>query len=120
VRAATPAVFELLQQRESGAPMPTVGEVVPGLEAVRTLTLPPDAGAIGRTVAELDVHASTGATVLAVQRAENVTFAPRNEVVLVEGDVVALVGTGEAVDRARALLVAPGPTTSPPGIVDAT
>jgi CPA2 family monovalent cation:H+ antiporter-2 len=113
VRAVTPAIFELLQQRESGTPTPTVGEVLPGLEAVRTLTLPPQARAVGRTLGELSVHARTGATVLAVQHGESVEFAPRNDVVLDAGDVVALVGTAEAVDRARALLAAPAPPSGP-------
>jgi hypothetical protein len=49
-----------------------------------------------------------------------VTFSPRNDVVLAAGDVVALVGTVEAVERARALLAAPRPSTGPPGTVDAT
>jgi hypothetical protein len=45
-----------------------------------------------------------------------VEFAPRNDVVLDAGDVVALVGTAEAVDRARALLAAPAPGTGSPEI----
>ena len=65
--------------------------------------------AVGRTLAELDLRGLTGATVLAIQRGDSGRSFPSGHEVLRAGDVLALAGTEEAIEAARALLGSPAP-----------
>ncbi|WP_395854947.1 cation:proton antiporter regulatory subunit [Cystobacter fuscus] len=60
--------------------------------------------AVGRTLAELNLRGMTGATVLAIRRGEDKVVVPTADEQLREGDVLALAGTHEAIDSARAVL----------------
>lgn len=71
---------------------------------VCTLRLAPAARGAGRTIAELDLRAVTGATLLQINRASGPLAAPSAQTRLEPGDEVMLVGTQEQVDAARALL----------------
>lgn len=71
---------------------------------VLTLRLGPGAKGAGRTIAELDLRAATGATLLQINRAAGVIPAPSPQTRLEPGDEVLLVGTGEQVDAARRAL----------------
>lgn len=77
----------------------------PGITGVR---LPPQAPAVGQTLAELDLRAVTGATVIAIARATGEVVSPSGHERLAESDVLGLVGAPEAVERARALLLGAG------------
>ena len=55
--------------------------------------------AVGRTLAELDLRGLTGATVLAITRGEQGVVVPTAHEVLPAGDVLALAGTHDAVER---------------------
>jgi CPA2 family monovalent cation:H+ antiporter-2 len=92
--------------------MARVREVLPGLGAPEPARLAAGSAAIGRTLRELDLRGVTGATVLAITRPAGGGFEPRlptGREVLVAGDVLALAGTSEAVEAARALLATEGP-----------
>jgi CPA2 family monovalent cation:H+ antiporter-2 len=99
--------------------MARVREVLPGLGAPEPARLAPGSPAVGRTLRELDLRGVTGATVLAITRpaavgGEGVDQGPEPRLptgreVLAAGDVLALAGTQEAVDAARALLAPPAP-----------
>jgi CPA2 family monovalent cation:H+ antiporter-2 len=87
--------------------MARVSDVLPGLGAPEPARLGAASPAVGRTLRELDLRGVTGATVLAITRPAGGAVEPRlptGREVLEAGDVLALAGTREAVDAARALL----------------
>lgn len=76
----------------------------PGMVGVR---LPAGAPAVGRTLAELDLRAVTGASVVAVGRAGAAVVSPTGHERLCADDLLGLVGAPEALERARAHLLGP-------------
>jgi CPA2 family monovalent cation:H+ antiporter-2 len=60
--------------------------------------------AIGKSIAETTLRAATGASVVAMVRGTDYLASPSPDQRLEAGDLLYLVGTREAVDRARALL----------------
>jgi CPA2 family monovalent cation:H+ antiporter-2 len=62
--------------------------------------------AVGRTLAELDLRARTGATVVTIQRHGQRVVLPTGHERLEPGDVLALVGSEEALARALGVLAA--------------
>jgi CPA2 family monovalent cation:H+ antiporter-2 len=79
--------------------------LLPGLDVVVRTVLAPSDGAVDRTLTELDLRARSGATVVAIHREENDLVLPTGRERLLAGDVLALTGTRESVEKARALLV---------------
>ena len=90
----------------SGAVEAEIGQVLPGLGSPVRFTLSQGSPAVGRTLASLNLRGATGATVLAIARAGEEVLVPTGHEVLRVDDVLALAGTGEAVEAARALLSA--------------
>ena len=86
-----------------------IGQVLPGLGSPVRFTLSQDSPAVGRTLASLNLRGTTGATVLAIARAGEEVLVPTGHELLRVDDVLALAGTGEAVEAARALLSSRGP-----------
>lgn len=84
--------------------------LLPGLDRVLALPLPGDAPAVGRTLAQLDLRAKCGATVVAIHKPNAEVILPTGHERLEAGDVLALAGATDAIDRARALLLVPPPT----------
>jgi CPA2 family monovalent cation:H+ antiporter-2 len=81
-----------------------VEQLLPGLGALTAVRLEAPSPAIGRTLAELNLRALTGASVLAITREEGNVIAPSASDFLRAGDVLALTGTQEAIEAARTLL----------------
>jgi len=109
VRAGSELILELLQSNPSGeqaAPIgPQLENVLPGFGGLVSVTLESTSPAVGRSLAELDLRARTGATVLAIGRGGSGGFAtPTPTEPLVAGDVLALTGSDEALVAAKALL----------------
>jgi CPA2 family monovalent cation:H+ antiporter-2 len=77
--------------------------LLPGLGTPVAFPLAPDSTAVGKTLAQLNLRAATGATVLAIVRGEQGVL-PTADQPLLAGDVLALAGTQEALAAARALL----------------
>ncbi|TBR19330.1 hypothetical protein EPO15_14365 [bacterium] len=71
---------------------------------VMSLRLGPGAKGAGRSIAELDLRAATGATLLQINRGTGHIPAPSPQTRLEAGDEVMLVGTQEQVEAARGLL----------------
>ena len=98
------------------APAGELGELseeLAGLGAVRTLRLDATSVAVGRTLAELDLRARTGASVIALTRA-GAALTPTGHERLASDDLLALTGTSEAIAAARLVLTAaPLPGASP-------
>ncbi|MBU8894614.1 potassium transporter [Corallococcus sp. H22C18031201] len=78
--------------------------LLPGMGDPESISLIPTSPAVGRTLAELDLRGMTGATVLAIRRGDADVLVPTAQEVLRAGDVLALAGTHEAIDAARAVL----------------
>ncbi len=70
------------------------------------VTLPSNSASLGKNLAQINLRALTGATVLAIVRAGKPTLMPNALETLSAGDVVALAGSHEAVEAARELLQA--------------
>lgn len=88
--------------------------LLPGLGAPASVRLEETSPVAGKTLAQVNLRGLTGATVLAIQRGEESLSVPTAQEVLRVGDVLALTGTGEAVDAAKALLSGVEPAAPPP------
>jgi len=111
VRAGAQVIVEALGSgRAASAPAPRdplaeVHALLPGLGDLVTVRLTPESDATGKTLAELNLRGLTGATVLAITRAEGGTAVPNAGDRLREGDVLTLAGTREAIESARSLVL---------------
>ncbi len=102
VRAGSEMLLELMRQPE--APLASVETVLPGFGDLASITIGPTSSAIGRSLAELDLRARTGATVLAIARGQETGLAtPSPTEPLRAGDVLAMAGSSEAIASARVL-----------------
>ncbi len=110
VRAGAEIVVEALAKQTRA--MKTVDDhtlddmrkILPGLGTPTPIQLAPGGYAVGKSLAQLNLRGVTGATVLALTRGDHGIVAPDASEILRGGDVVALVGTHEAVEAARILL----------------
>jgi CPA2 family monovalent cation:H+ antiporter-2 len=111
VRAGAQVIVEALGSgRAANAPAPRdplaeVHALLPGLGDLVAVRLTPESDATGKTLAELNLRGLTGATVLAITRADGGTAVPNAGDRLRDGDVLTLAGTREAVESARALVL---------------
>jgi CPA2 family monovalent cation:H+ antiporter-2 len=107
VRAGSELILELLTHpQEHPEALAQVETLLPGFGGTTSITITADTPAVGRSLAELDLRARTGATVLAIGRGEHGMATPSPTEPLQVGDVLALAGSSEAIDAARNLLTA--------------
>ena len=78
--------------------------VLPGLGDLKPIPIADQSPARGKTLAELNLRGRTGASVVAIRRGENSILVPTGREALKAGDVLALAGTHEAIERARSVL----------------
>ncbi len=83
-----------------------VSKVLPGLGEPVSLRIEPGSPLARQTLAGVNLRGHTGATVLAILRGGQQILMPSGDETLHEGDVLAVVGSHEAVESARALIVA--------------
>jgi CPA2 family monovalent cation:H+ antiporter-2 len=128
VRAGSEMILELMRQPTHAAhlasvpalpTLETIETVLPGFGGLVSLALAPSSPAVGRSLAELDLRARTGVTVLAIARGDNGTVTPSPTEPLHAGDVLAMAGSDEAIAAARSLL-APVPDEVPDAPATAT
>ena len=81
-----------------------VHQLLPGLGALAAVRLDPGTAVIGRTLAQVNLRGRTGATVLAITRTDGGVLVPTAKERLRAGDVLAVAGTHEAIEAARAAL----------------
>lgn len=93
----------------------TVGKILPGLGDPVSLRIEPGSPLDGQTLAGANLRGLTGATVLAIVRGDQQLLMPSGQETLREGDVLAVVGSHEAVETARAL-IASGASTASQGL----
>jgi CPA2 family monovalent cation:H+ antiporter-2 len=111
VRAAAQAVIEVLSAQRASKdvehaadPLAETRALFPGLGAPIRFEIKPGTPAVGRSLADLELRSSTGATVLAMVRGEQGFAAPDAHEPLQAGDVLALAGTDDAIDAATIVL----------------
>jgi CPA2 family monovalent cation:H+ antiporter-2 len=114
VRAAAQAVIEALAA-QTGAhashepaadPLEQARALFPGLGAPVRFELSANSPAVGRSLAQLELRAVTGATVLAIVRDSAGIAVPDAHDPLRAGDILALAGTDDAITAAIGLLEA--------------
>ncbi len=105
VRAGAQAIVEALaSQTHVKSELADIHAVLPGLGEPVPLKLDASSPAVGKTLAELNLRGVTGATVLAIRRGSADVLVPGAGERLEPGDVLALGGTHEAIDAAKAML----------------
>jgi len=111
VRAGAEVILEALAAQSRPRPLPTAGDsleqihqLLPGLGALAAVRLDPGSVAIGRTLAQLNLRGRTGATILAITRTEGGVLVPAAHELLRAGDVLAVAGTHDAIEAAKAAL----------------
>lgn len=108
VRASAEVVIELIRRQGQADPTQHVEQaevMLPGVGQVEAVTIA--AGPlVGKSLAELDLHTQTGATVIALVRDRASIPRPGPEVTLAVGDTLALIGCSDGIEAARALLTA--------------
>lgn len=111
VRAGAQVIVEALATQASSAdphanPTPApLGELFGGLGTPETIPIGDGSPAVGHSLAELDLRGVTGATVLAITGHDKEARVPGPRDVLHVGDILAVAGSREAIEAARALLL---------------
>lgn len=116
-RAGAEIVVAALAQQMAKAPpghegsstdaMERVRRMLPGMGDPVPLHVMPGSEVDGRSLADVDLRGVTGATVLAILRDGGQVLMPSGPEVLRAGDLLAVVGSHEAVDNAEQLLAPP-------------
>lgn len=112
VRAGAQAVVEVLTRhaREGGVrpavrPIQEIDAAFQGLGSPVAMTLSSTSPSVGRRLDELNIRGRTGATVLAISRDGQSIVAPGAAEALRANDTVAVVGTHEAIEMAKLILL---------------
>jgi CPA2 family monovalent cation:H+ antiporter-2 len=108
--AAPPLDSAAVPERAAVSPASSLAASLPSGLEVDSWPVHERAWIAGRTLAEAQLRARTGATLVAVSRGEATAVHPAPEDVLEVGDVVCLVGSAPQISAARGLLEA-GPTS---------
>ena len=102
VRAGSEVILELMHQPEDQQPLAQIETVLPGFGGLVSITVDAGSHAIGKSLAQLDLRARTGATVLAISRGEGGFATPQPNEPLHAGDILAIAGSQAAIAAARA------------------
>ena len=119
-RAAAEALAQTLARQtragratDTGHPLEDTSRLLAGLGSPVPVEVQPGTVAEGKTLAQIELRGLTGATVLAIQRGEASVLVPSGHERLQAGDVLALAGTHDAVEAAKALLAGRNPAGQP-------
>jgi CPA2 family monovalent cation:H+ antiporter-2 len=105
VVAGAQAVVEALRRYvDRGAPPPEIDRLLSGLGAPMAVRLEAGSPCVGKSLAELNLRGRTGATVLAISRGGESILVPMAAERLQTGDVLALAGSHDAIEAARAAI----------------
>jgi CPA2 family monovalent cation:H+ antiporter-2 len=109
-RAVAQVIAEALMRRvqegrsDQDDPLSEVRKLMPGLGEPVALRLDGRSPSVGKSLAQINVRGSTGATVLAVVRGQDGVVEPEGAEILRENDILAITGTSTAIEAARRLL----------------
>lgn len=112
VQAGAQMIIEVLGKQSADAKEHTLDEVnalLPGLGPLTPVRLAEGSVAIGKTLAEINLRAVSGASVITILRGTE-GLKPTGREALHAGDVLALAGTHDAIESARLVLSAPAAT----------
>jgi CPA2 family monovalent cation:H+ antiporter-2 len=115
-RAGAELVVHVLAKQarhEDTATFEVVREMLPGMGSIVPLQVAEGSLAAGKTLGELNLRGRTGATVVAVSHDNERNSYPTSATRLAVGDLLAITGSEQSIDRAAALLRARG-TSWPP------
>ena len=121
VRAGSELIVEILARQSREGPqhadeaarsLVKVQTMLPGFPEMVPVRLDLRSPAVGQTLAALNLRARTGATVLAINRAEAGVVMPTPAEVLRAGDVLTLAGPNEAIEGSIALLRGESPESA--------
>jgi CPA2 family monovalent cation:H+ antiporter-2 len=115
-RAGAQVVLEALATQSktparAETPIQGVQQMMPGLGDLSPVRIDPQDPCVGKSLKQLNLRGTTGATVLAIRRAQGEVIMPSADEILRADDTVVLTGTAEAVAAARKLLAAPADGT---------
>lgn len=94
---------ELLGGTQITARLEDLKHTVEGL-AIEWITMPPEGGLTGLRIADGHIRTLTSASVVAVIRDDRAIPGPEPDFTFLAGDTVLVMGSDDAVDRARAIL----------------
>ncbi|HSQ00060.1 MAG TPA: cation:proton antiporter [Candidatus Dormibacteraeota bacterium] len=119
-RAGAEVIVEVLAAQAHAPEAAAVGlqgvhALLPGLGDPVPVRLASGSHGVGRTLRQLDLRGLTGATALAIARADGAVLVPTGHETLQAGDVLALAGAPDAVAAARDLLLHGPPSLVPSG-----
>ena len=121
VRQASIALVEQMDSLNESSPESPSAAVTDSLGGIGPLTQVPileGSSAIGRSLSDLNLHATTGAMVMAIARDGRSVILPGGPEVLAVGDTIVIAGPSGAIAAARALLMNPAHSEpSPPPVV---
>jgi CPA2 family monovalent cation:H+ antiporter-2 len=101
-KAGAQVIAEALSKAsQSDESIHDVEQMLPGLGDISSVAVKESSPVIGKTLADLDIHGQTGALVVAIRRDAEGVIVPGGKVELRSGDVLALVGTEEAIESAK-------------------
>jgi CPA2 family monovalent cation:H+ antiporter-2 len=86
------------------AALEDIGHLIPGLGEPVPFRLDEHSAAVGKSLAEINLRGSTGASVLAIARGTEEVIVPSAGEVLRVGDVLAIAGTRDAIEAAIEVL----------------
>jgi monovalent cation:H+ antiporter-2, CPA2 family len=121
VRAGSELIVEMLARQSHDGAAPTshaakslveVHTILPGFPELVPVQLDARSPGVGQTLAALNLRARTGATVLAINRADAGVVMPTPAEVLRAGDVLTLAGPNEAIEGSIALLRGESPESA--------
>lgn len=110
VRAGSEMVVEALKSYAVSEPtgemraITKVQDLMPGLGGTVAVQLHKSSRGVGKSLAALDLRGKTGATVLAISRDGTSIVSPAAQEELRAGDVLALTGSADSIEAARAAL----------------
>lgn len=108
VQSSAERLVDLLSRQtaaQSGGATASRSDGILGVELAQGVALDESSHAVGKTLAELDLRAITGATVVAIRNADDDHRLPTGHEPLAVGDILALAGTAAAIDHARTVLL---------------
>jgi CPA2 family monovalent cation:H+ antiporter-2 len=106
VHAGSELILELMKSapEETATIGPQIETMLPGFGGLVSITLADTSSAVGKSLAELNLRARTGATVLAIGRGGGGFATPTPSEALAAGDVLALTGSDDALEAAKRTL----------------
>jgi K+/H+ antiporter YhaU regulatory subunit KhtT len=104
----------LAAEPEHARTLAGIYDLIPGLGQPVSVEIHEDDYAIGRSLAQLDLRDTTDATVLVIVRPGESVLLPVGREILKAGDMLALAGAEEAVNKARDLLRSGPPEPTDP------